>query len=651
MRSPGVAILLLIIITSHSALAQVPFSKGINLTQWFQTSGPRQIQFTKYTKQDFIKIKSLGCDVIRLPINLHFMTSGAPDYVIDPLFFSFLDEVINWADELEMHLILDNHTFDPAADTDPGIGSVLVKVWSQLAERYENRSEFLYYEILNEPHGIADATWGQIQQNVIDAIRIVDTRHTIIVGGTGWNSFHNLQFIPNYTDDNLIYTFHFYDPFVFTHQGASWTNPSMASLTGVPFPYEASRMPPVPDNLRGTWIENRMNTYWNVGTEANVREKIDIAVNFREDRKVPIFCGEFGAYIPNSDNEDRAKYYQLVRTYFEQNDIAWTSWDYQGGFGLFEANSNGLFDYDLNLPLIEALGFIPPVQKELVIEPEQEGFYMYDDFFGLNIFESSSAGEGIIDFYNYDVFRGEYSIKWENANQFSSIGFNFKPERDLSQLADGGYVLDFWAKGNTPGAQFQVRFVDTKTDQEADHPWRMGYDVRDTGNRWNGSWRHFRIPLQDFEDLGSWDNGTWFPSIGAFDWSRVDELEIVAEAETLDGTEFWFDEIRISNEVVTGIFDPEHFSEAGIGVFPNPAFNQPINIQYSLADNSRVDLSVYHVSGEKIITLVGETQPAGKHAVVWDARSGSGVAVSSGMYLCTLQTQDGSWTYKILLGL
>src|SRR6187401_582034 len=76
--------------------AQVPFSKGANLTNWFQASSARQIQFTKFTKKDFQRIKSLGCDVIRLPINLHSMTSGAPGYTPDPLFLEFLDEAVTW---------------------------------------------------------------------------------------------------------------------------------------------------------------------------------------------------------------------------------------------------------------------------------------------------------------------------------------------------------------------------------------------------------------------------------------------------------------------------------------------------------------------------------------------------------------------------
>ena len=64
------------------------------------------------------------------------------------------------------------------ANTDPNVDKVLVPVWTQMAEHYKGRSAYLYYEILNEPHGITDARWGQIQQKVITAIRAVDRVHT-----------------------------------------------------------------------------------------------------------------------------------------------------------------------------------------------------------------------------------------------------------------------------------------------------------------------------------------------------------------------------------------------------------------------------------------------------------------------------------------
>lgn len=46
-----------------------------------------------------------------------------------------------------------------------------------------------------------------------------------------------------YADKNLIYTYHFYEPFLFTHQGANWTDKITASLKDIPFPYNKDRMP------------------------------------------------------------------------------------------------------------------------------------------------------------------------------------------------------------------------------------------------------------------------------------------------------------------------------------------------------------------------------------------------------------------------
>ena len=172
MKQAFTLLLFLVMMFSGGAqMAQTPFKRGVNLTGWFQTMSTRQIQFTKYTKKDLENIKSLGCDVIRLPINLFYMTTGKPDYKIDPLFFDFLDQVVNWAEELNIYLMLDNHTSDDMASKNPDLESALVKVWTQMAGHYKSRSNFLLYEIMNEPNGITTPVWGKIQQSAIDAIR------------------------------------------------------------------------------------------------------------------------------------------------------------------------------------------------------------------------------------------------------------------------------------------------------------------------------------------------------------------------------------------------------------------------------------------------------------------------------------------------
>ncbi|MBK7872753.1 MAG: cellulase family glycosylhydrolase [Saprospiraceae bacterium] len=566
-----ILILLLIVISSFLKLRsqEVPFHKGINLTNWFQAANARQIQFTKYTKKDFEQIKSLGCDVIRLPINLHFMTNGAPNYNIDPLFYTFLDQVIDWAEELNIHLILDNHTFDPAANTDPNVGIILEKVWKQVASYYKDRSNYIYYEVLNEPHGISDAQWNAIQQSVVNAIRTVDTKHTIIIGPAGWNSYHNLALMPQYNDDNLIYTFHFYDPFVFTHQGATWGEPSMGPLAEVPFPYQVNEMPVFPSSLRGTWVESAFNNYANEGTVSKVKELIDIAVQFKESRNVSIFCGEFGVYIPNSNNEDRVFWYDIVRKYLEEKGIAWTSWDYHGGFGLYNENGNDLFDHDLNVPLLQALGMNAPPQTEFILKPDSIGFPIYTDYIESKIFESSYSS-GTLDFYSQtQPNNGEYCLYWGGAEQYNIIGFDFKPNKDLSYLLNNNYALDFWIRGDSPGKTFDIRFVDSKTNDPGDHPWRARVTINESLAKWDNQWHHIRIPLKNFTEQGSWDNNNWYNPQGKFDWKAIDRLEIVAEQSALQNVKFWFDHIQISSDATTPVENLEY--DIDVIIYPNPA--------------------------------------------------------------------------------
>ena len=298
--------------------AQAPFSRGVNLTGWFQVSSPGQIQFTKFTKKDIANIKSLGCDVIRLPIDMHSMTSGSPEYTLDPLYLSFLDSAVTWCEQLEIYLILDNHSYDPNGSTSSGIGDILNKVWSQMASHYKDRSDYILYEILNEPNGITTSAWGAIQGQVINAIRAIDTRHTIVVGGSGYNTYSELANLPLYSDPNLLYTFHFYDPFMFTHQGATWVTPSMELLGGVPFPYNSAGMPACPASLLGTWIESALNSYPSDGNVDYIKELIDIAVAFRTSRNINILCGEFGVYMKNSDDADRCYWYKVVKDYLDE---------------------------------------------------------------------------------------------------------------------------------------------------------------------------------------------------------------------------------------------------------------------------------------------------------------------------------------------
>ncbi|VBB47312.1 Glycoside hydrolase family 5 [uncultured Paludibacter sp.] len=641
------------IVFFYTMQGQIPFSRGVNLTGWFQTSNARQIQFSKYTKKDFQNIKSLGCDVIRLPINLFGMTSGNPDYTLDPLFLEFLDEAVNWAEELQMHLILDNHSTDDLASKNPDLESILVKVWTQMAEHFSNRSQYISFEIMNEPNGITTQTWGEIQQKAINAIRASDKSHFIIVGGASWNTYSELSSLPYYTDTKLIYTFHFYDPFVFTHQGATWSSPSMASLANVPFPYNASTMPSTPSDLVGTWIESALNNYKYDGNVAKVKSLIDLAVNFKTARNANVYCGEFGVYIPNSNDADRVFWYSEVRKYLEEKGIPWTTWDFQNGFGLFQKGSNELFDYDVNIPLINALGLNSPPQKTYTLRPDSVGFPIYTDFIGEKILESSNLNGGSIDFYSSEnPNNGKRCLLWRDCNQYGTVGFDFQPDKDLSQLRGNTYALSLLVRGNSSNTSFDLRFIDTKTGS-ADHPWRMNYTINDSKITWDNKWHKLYIPLTNFYEGGSWDTGNWYNPIGAFDWKAVDRFEIVSEQGSLSGKKLWFDNIQIANMDTAKIYENSSGisilsqKNTNLSISPNPVINNA-EISYTIYKNEDIDISIYNLSGQKIETIINKTQNAGTYTVDWN-RTNTSKSLKSGVYICCLKTKNQNISIKLIL--
>jgi len=523
---------------------KAPFRRGVNLTNWFEVGTPREIQFDRYTKRDFADMKSLGMDVIRLPINLHHMTGGSPDYALDPLFLGFLDEVVSWCEELDLHIILDNHTFHPVKPTDKKVDRVLLKVWPQMASRYKDRSDLVVYEILNEPHGIDGKKWSRIQGEVIEAIRAIDPRHAIIVGPANYNTYHDLDTLPVYEDKNLIYTFHFYDPFIFTHQGARWGEPSLGDLAGVPYPPDPAKMPPVPKSLKGGWYEGIIKRYGVEGTPERVMALLDIAARFSEERKVPVFCGEFGVYMTNADPAQRVEWYRQVRTYLESRGIAWTTWDYEGPFGLFERGEGGSFGSDLNIPLIEALGYRIPPQAERVSAPERGPVDIYRDHAGVDIIASTHPLGGTIDLYSKDnPASGTYAFTIADCDQYAFVKFGFRHERDLGVLAGAGWALELMARTATPGSRLEVRFMN-RDSGPGQLPWRMSLTLDEAVLPADGEWHRVRIPLADMRETGAW-NGSWNLPEGKFAWDRVAGFEIVPEFHSLKGREFCFDEIRI----------------------------------------------------------------------------------------------------------
>jgi endoglucanase len=530
----------------QAALRSAPFSRGVNFSGWFEAYSAQGISFTRYAEEDFANVKSLGADVVRLPIRMHSMTTGAPAYTLDPLLLKFLDSAVRWAEKHELYIIIDNHSFDPVEPTAHDIDTILIPVWEQIARRYKDRGNYVIYEVLNEPHGISDSRWGEIQGRVIDAIRRIDQKHTIMVGGTDYNSLAKLFAMPEYADKNLVYTFHFYDPYLFTHQGANWGGPPvLTTLAGVPFPADYQRMPKVSGALKGTWVESSLNySYHHDATTAKVYSTLDRAVAFSRMRDVPVFCGEFGVYMIQSPPEDRVIWYGVVSGALDRRNIARASWDYFGGFGIFNNEWGGDFFADLNTGVVRAMGFTPPPQRTQPLEPLKSGFTIYDDYPGREY--STGYWGDTVDFSLYDTraAEGEYAIRWSNAQQYDIFWFGFNRNGDFSGLAASA-SLEFMARTEQP-VHFDVRLVNP--EDAVTIPWRMRYSIDEKILPPDGRWHAIRIPLSAMREHGAWVNAVreWRNPRGQFSWKNVRQLEFDAEHGDMKGQTVWFDSIKIT---------------------------------------------------------------------------------------------------------
>jgi endoglucanase len=214
--------------------------------------------------------------------------------------------------------------------------STAIALWGKVAEHFATESrEDLFFELLNEPElsftgtDPTQAQWTTIAEQMIAAIRATDKVHSIIFGDVQWYGIGPLSTRVPLTDTNVIYAIHDYDPFIFTHQGASWA--SMGSAHDIPFPYIADRWSQYYSDLgysslMDPWILGQVQSYYSDGTHSAVRNHILDAKRWAVKYNVPVICNEFGAYDGSSRLEDRVRYYTDVVGVFDELSIPWQIW-------------------------------------------------------------------------------------------------------------------------------------------------------------------------------------------------------------------------------------------------------------------------------------------------------------------------------------
>jgi endoglucanase len=352
-RHPALAFCLIILGLNVTAqpLPSVPASRlahlqhGINTSHWFaqvyDSQGYTKAHFETWTTGDDIAlIKSMGFDHVRLSVNPEPMFRDKRPDEIPSDYLGYLDAAVKMILDQGLAVVIDLH---PESDFKARLNSnnddfpqQFADFWRALAKHYSTWDrERVFFEIINEPEFNDRYRWYGVEAKLAAAIREGAPQHTIIATGANWSSDDELVFLEPLRDPNVIYNFHFYEPHLFTHQGATWGSYPWHWVKGLPYPSTPEAVAPVaakvPVPLYRLFVVRYGQDRWNA---ERIEAEVNQVAQWARERNVAVVCNEFGVYRAYADPKDRAAWITDLRKSLEKHGIGWAMWDYQGGFGV-----------------------------------------------------------------------------------------------------------------------------------------------------------------------------------------------------------------------------------------------------------------------------------------------------------------------------
>ncbi len=262
----------------------------------------------------FKEIASAGFNSVRLPVRWSAHALVDSPYTIDASFISRVDWAIQQAFNNNLLVVMDIHHYQELFSNPGEHKKRFLAIWEQLARHYKNYSWQLIFEILNEPHDqLTPQLWNVYLREALQIIRQTNPQRAVVIGTANWGGVDALNYLSVPDDDYLILTVHYYKPFHFTHQGASWVEGSSA------------------------WL----GTTW-LGTNEEkqaITGDFDVVQKWASARNLPVFVGEFGAYS-KADLASRVRWTSFVAREAEKHGFSWAYWEFASGFGVYDPDAN-----------------------------------------------------------------------------------------------------------------------------------------------------------------------------------------------------------------------------------------------------------------------------------------------------------------------
>jgi hypothetical protein len=359
--------------------------RAVNIAQWFtwpryEVSGAG-IAWPPYKEvprppnaAELAALHKAGFDTVRLPVD------PAPFMVFKgerrDAVYAMLSEAIERIQAAGLKVIVDLHpnsrhkVWGQTAINAGVEAPAFVSFSSMIEDMARNLTRFspagVALELVNEPRlkcsGADQRLWEQMLKSLIANARAGNANITLIVTGSCISTPDGLIALDpkEFSDNNLIYTFHYYEPFTFTHQGAKFIPWPDKYLDGVPWPADrrpiseplgllAKNMQTMSDlnevERAAAFLgaRNNLKKFYTSGAgpaliEQRFAEVADWAAGHGVEPK-RVLVGEFGvlrheAHAPGARCADRARWLSDVRSAAERHGFGWAYFNYDGPFSL-----------------------------------------------------------------------------------------------------------------------------------------------------------------------------------------------------------------------------------------------------------------------------------------------------------------------------
>ncbi len=345
---PRVWMLACLCLFGSSALAAAPPAKvmqalerGVNLSLWYTFRDSPWTEPARWYPDaaDWRKIKALGFRHVRVQFDPAYFRDPAQPGVLRRDRLRQLRRELQPAWDLGLVVVLAAEPEGAEEKSrlvrdEAGVAE-LAQFWRAFAAALKGIApKRLVFEALNEPTETDAARNRQLMLRLVDAIRRSAPRHTVVVGGHGYSGIDELLALEPLPQPNLIYSFHFYEPHNFTHQGATWSWPMLTQFKDLPYPSSpeavAAPLAAAADEAKphiGYYGEQR----WD---RARLEARLDRVRDWAAAKNLPVWCGEFGVSRLGPPLDARRRWIADTIASLEARGIPWTAFDYAGSFGL-----------------------------------------------------------------------------------------------------------------------------------------------------------------------------------------------------------------------------------------------------------------------------------------------------------------------------